>query len=70
MIKSEILITTLMVWPVSSDKWKEPFEYAMNPESCRRQIRILAGLQRAGSARGIEPHTHRIWSTSFRLVVT
>ena len=24
LIKSEILITTRMVWPVSSDKWKEP----------------------------------------------
>ena len=22
------------------------------------------------SARGTEPHTHRLWSTSFRLVVT
>ena len=31
---------------------------------------ILAGLPRARSARGTEPHTHGIWSTSFRLVVT
>ena len=28
---------------------------------------FLAGLPRA---RGTEPHTHGIWSTSFRLVVT
>ena len=26
LIKSEILITTGMVWQVSSDKWKAPFE--------------------------------------------
>ena len=31
---------------------------------------FVAGLPRARSARGTEPHTHRIWSTSFRLVVT
>ena len=31
---------------------------------------FLAGLPRARSARGTEPHTHGIWSTSFRLVVT
>ena len=31
---------------------------------------ILAGLPRARSARGREPHTHGIRSTSFRLVVT
>ena len=31
---------------------------------------IIAGLSRARTARGTEPHTHRIWSTSFRLVVT
>ena len=31
---------------------------------------IIAGLPRARSARGTEPHTHGIWSTSFRLVVT
>ena len=30
---------------------------------------ILAGLPRALRARGTEPHTHGIWSTSFRLVV-
>ena len=24
LIKSEILVTTGMVWPVSSDKWKAP----------------------------------------------
>ena len=34
-----------------------------------RQV-ILAGLPRAWSARGTEPHTHRLWSTSFPLVVT
>ena len=32
--------------------------------------RVIAGLPRARSARGTEPHTHGIWSTSFRLVVT
>ena len=32
--------------------------------------RIIAGLPRARSARGAEPHTHGIWSTSFRLLVT
>ena len=26
---------------------------------------FIAGLSCAQSARGIEPHTHRIWSTSF-----
>ena len=31
---------------------------------------FIAGLPRARSARGTEPHTHRIWSTSFLLVVT
>ena len=31
---------------------------------------IIAGLPRARNARGTEPHTHRSWSTSFRLVVT
>ena len=31
---------------------------------------IIAGLPRARSARGTEPHTHGIWSTSFLLVVT
>ena len=31
---------------------------------------IIAGLPRVQSARGTEPHTHRIWSTSFLLVVT
>ena len=34
------------------------------------RLRFLAGLPRARSARGREPHTHRIWSTSFLLVVT
>ena len=29
---------------------------------------LIAGLPRARSARGTEPHTHRIWSTSFLLV--
>ena len=33
-------------------------------------IIIIAGLPRARSARGTEPHTHGIWSTAFRLVVT
>ena len=27
LIRSEILITTGMVWPVSSDKWKAPSDY-------------------------------------------
>ena len=31
---------------------------------------VIAGLPRARSTRGAEPHTHGIWSTSFRLVVT
>ena len=31
---------------------------------------FIAGLPRARSARGTEPHTHRLWSTSFPLVVT
>ena len=31
---------------------------------------LIAGLPRARSARGTEPHTHGIWSTSFLLVVT
>ena len=31
---------------------------------------IIAGLPRALRARGTEPHTHRLWSTSFPLVVT
>ena len=33
-------------------------------------LNFLAGLPRARSAPGTEPHTHGIWSTSFRLVVT
>ena len=36
----------------------------------RKRACIIAGLPRARSARGTEPHTHGIWSTSFRLVVT
>ena len=31
---------------------------------------LIAGLPRARSARGTEPHTHGIWSTFFLLVVT
>ena len=31
---------------------------------------VIEGLPRARSARGTEPHTHRLWSTSFPLVVT
>ena len=31
---------------------------------------LIAGLPRARSARGTDPHTHGIWSTSFRLLVT
>ena len=31
---------------------------------------LMAGLPRARRARGTEPHTHRLWSTSFPLVVT
>ena len=33
-------------------------------------LALIAGLPRARSARGTEPHTHRLWSTSFPLVVT
>ena len=33
-------------------------------------VSLIAGLPRARSARGTEPHTHGIWSTSFHLVVT
>ena len=33
-------------------------------------LTFLAGLLRARSARTTEPHTHGIWSTSFRLVAT
>ena len=36
----------------------------------KEEERIIAGLPRARSARGTEPYTHEIWSTSFRLVVT
>ena len=34
------------------------------------RVVFIAGLPCAQSARGTEPHTHGIWSTSFRLVVT
>ena len=37
---------------------------------CPQLTVFVAGLPRARSARGTEPHTHRLWSTSFRLVVT
>ena len=33
-------------------------------------LELIAGLPNARSARETEPHTHGIWSTSFRLVVT
>ena len=33
-------------------------------------LALIAGLPRARRARGTESHTHGIWSTSFRLVVT
>ena len=33
-------------------------------------LRILWRFPRAGSARGTETRTHRIWLTSFRLVIT
>ena len=42
---------------------------------CERRINslhhfeIVAGLPQARNMLGTEPHTHRIWSTSFRLVV-
>ena len=32
--------------------------------------KLIAALPRARSARGTEPHTRGIWSSSFRLVVT
>ena len=31
---------------------------------------VIAGLPPVRSGLGTEPHTHRIWPTSFRLVVT
>ena len=37
---------------------------------CNSLLMIIAGLPCARSARETEPHTHGIWSTSFRLVVT
>ena len=40
------------------------------PPKWRLVHALIAGLQRARSARGTEPHTHGKWSTSFRLVVT
>ena len=39
-------------------------------DEVKRLKAIVAGLPRARSAHGTEPYTHRIWSTSFRLVVT
>ena len=33
LIKSEILIATGMVWPVSSDKWKAPLGYEIEDEA-------------------------------------
>ena len=41
------------------------------PFPCTRILLVvIAGLPRARSARGTEPHTHGIWSSSFLLVVT
>ena len=53
--------------------------YRLNKTSLAERLRdttfsplhsFIAGLPRARSVRGTEPHTHGIWSTSFRLVVT
>ena len=41
-----------------------------NVQEEAEQVYLIAGLLRARSARGTEPHTHGIWSTSFCLVVT
>ena len=46
--------------------WLKDFENA----SAGRKVTLIAGLPRAQSARATEPHTHRLWSTSFPLVVT
>ena len=41
MIKSEILITTGMVWPVSSDKWKAPLVIQRHNEIRDLQAELL-----------------------------
>ena len=44
--------------------------FKINSFSLLSAFKIIEGLPRARSVRGTEPHTHGIWSTSFRLVVT
>ena len=55
----------ILIFYLSIKAWEEKFL----PKSHLGWF-FLAGLPRARSARGTEPHTHGIWSTSFRLVVT
>ena len=50
--------------------YKQACGICVRRKSSYKRHRIIAGLPRARSARGTEPHTHRLWSTSFRLVVT
>ena len=59
MIKSEILNTTGMVWPLSCDKWKAPKhkdDYADKIFSTLSSARVLAE----------KPDSRRHYTTSFR----
>ena len=58
---------------LGKEKAKDPCSSSRLPvpnQTLVLYIVLIAGLPRARSGRGTEPHTHRMWSTFFRLVVT
>ena len=60
----------LVCFEINSMFWTSVHGFFPDLSRTYDMIRVIAGLPRARSARGTEPHTHGIWSTSFRLVVT
>ena len=73
--KSVITVDTTTSEGVTVKKWhvneySHEYKTSSNQTKFMYYHKLVAGLPRARSARGTEPHTHGIWSTSFRLVVT
>ena len=62
--------SSIKITPVKSHNRTERDSQGVGRDILISKKLFLAGLPRARSARGTEPHTHGIWSTSFRLVVT
>ena len=63
--KKNLLVALFRIVPTPQHT-SEPTMVSATP----RNTEVIAGLPRARSARGTDPHTHRLRSTSFRLVVT